>query len=200
MTTKRKIIYVCLGLFLLFAGCSGYRGYNRLVDKEEAKNEKWSQVQSQYQRRADLIPNIVDAVENVARFEKGTLEAVTQARASATKVTIDPSNLTPEKMAQFENAQATIGSSLSRLLVSVERYPELKSNQQFSELIAELSGTENRIQLARRHFNESVLDYNKGMRKFPSVIWAKMFSFQQSAYFEADSKAQSAPKVHMHIN
>jgi LemA protein len=162
---------------------------------EETVTAKWSQVENVYQRRSDLIPNLVNTVKTEANFEKSTLEAVIQARASATQVKIDPTNLTPESMKAFEAAQGQLGTTLSRLLVTMEQYPNLKSNEAFNQLMSQLEGTENRITVERREFNIAVQDYNKYIRRFPKNVWAGMFGFQTKAYFQADKGAEKTPTV-----
>jgi LemA protein len=176
---------------LLMSSC----GYNSMVEKDEAITEQWAQVETQYQRRADLIPNLVNTVKGYADFEQETITGVIEARAKATSVQIDASNLTEENMAAFQKAQGQVTSSLSRLLVSVERYPELKANQNFMDLQAQLEGTENRIAVARRRFNEVVKDYNTYIRKFPRNMYAGMFDFEKRTYFEAEEGNEKAPTV-----
>lgn len=173
-------------------GCS----YNGMVKKQEAVESAWSQVENVYQRRADLIPNLVNTVKGAANFEKETLEAVIQARASATQVKVDPTNLDPASLQKFEQAQTGLSSALSRLLVSVERYPELKANQNFRDLQVQLEGTENRISEERRKFNLVVQEYNSSIRSFPNNLMAGMFGFEKKAYFEAITEgAEKAPEV-----
>jgi LemA protein len=169
--------------------------YNRLVSKNEEANAAWQNVESDYQRRLDLIPNLVSTVKGYADFEKSTLEAVVQARAQATQVKFDASNLNKENLQKFQEAQGAVSSSLSRLLVTVEQYPNLKANQNFLELQAELTGTENRIKVSRNNFNEAVKNYNLSVKSFPTNIMASMFGFQARAYFESDAGAEKAPKV-----
>ncbi|MFN9596685.1 MAG: LemA family protein [Bacteroidota bacterium] len=169
--------------------------YNRLVSKNEEANAAWQNVESDYQRRLDLIPNLVSTVKGYADFEKSTLEAVVQARAQATQVKLDASNLNKENLQKFQEAQGAVSSSLSRLLVTVEQYPNLKANQNFLELQAELTGTENRIKVSRNNFNEAVKNYNLSVKSFPTNIMASMFGFQARAYFESDAGAEKAPKV-----
>ena len=169
--------------------------YNRLVSKNEEANAAWQNVESDYQRRLDLIPNLVSTVKGYADFEKSTLEAVVQARAQATQVKFDATNLNKENLQKFQEAQGAVSSSLSRLLVTVEQYPNLKSNQNFLELQAELTGTENRIKVSRNNFNEAVKNYNLSVKSFPTNIMASMFGFQARAYFESDAGAEKAPKV-----
>lgn len=185
-------IVVALLALLLMGGCNSYNGF---VNSEEDVKKSWSDVQSQYQRRSDLIPNLVATVKGAADFERGTLEAVTNARARATSVNIDPSNLSPEAIQQFQAAQGELSSSLSRLLVSVERYPELKANANFRDLSVQLEGTENRITVARDRFNEQVTAYNKHVRKFPASFFAGIFGFDTKGQFEAEAGSENAPKV-----
>lgn len=167
-----------------------------MVDKRENVTGKWAQVQNAYQRRADLIPNLVNTVKGAANFERETLTQVVEARAKATSVNITSADsLTPQKFQQFQQAQDALGSSLSRLLVSVERYPELKANQNFLELQAQLEGTENRISVERKNFNDAVQDYNSYIARFPNNLSAGMFGFQPKPYFEAQAGADKSPQV-----
>ena len=168
---------------------------NGLVAQDEGVSTAWANVQSQYQRRADLIPNLVETVTGYAQHEEGTFTAVVEARAKATQVTVDPTNLTPEKLKEFQAAQGELSSALGRLLALQENYPELKANEQFSELQAQLEGTENRINKARDDFNNAVQDYNLKVRQFPGSIVAGMAGFDVKTKFEADAAAQTAPKV-----
>jgi LemA protein len=170
-------------------------GYNSMVEKQEAVEGQWAQVQNVYQRRMDLIPNLVETVKGVANFEKSTLEAVVQARAEATKTTINASDLTPEKVAQFQKAQEGLTGALSKFMSIVENYPDLKANQNFTELQAQLEGTENRITVERMKFNEAVQEYNTYIRKFPNNMTAGMFGFEKKGYFEASAGADKAPTV-----
>jgi len=170
-------------------------GYNTMVTLDEGISSQWAQVENAYQRRADLIPNLVNTVKGYADFEKETLTQVIEARSKATSVNINPGNLTPEAINQFQNAQAGLSSALSKLMVVVERYPELKANQNFLELQAQLEGTENRISVERRKFNEATRQYNTYIRKFPKNIVAGIFSFDKKAYFEAEEGAKEVPKV-----
>jgi len=169
--------------------------YNNMVQKEEVCSQAWANVENVYQRRADLIPNLVKTVQGAAQFEKSTLEAVINARAKATSVQVDPSNLTEESIAKFQAAQDQLSSALSRLLVTIEKYPELKANQNFLELQAQLEGTENRIAVERNKFNETVNDYNSYIRKFPNNIVASLFNFDKKGYFKASAGAENAPAV-----
>jgi len=169
--------------------------YNEFVIKEEKINGQWAEVETQYQRRADLIPNLVNTVKGYADFEQETLTSVVEARSKATSVQIDPTNLTPEKLAEFQQAQDQLSGALSRLLVTVEKYPDLKANQNFLELQAQLEGTENRISVARRNFNESIKDYNTALRVFPNNLFAGWYGFAAKGYFEAAAGAENAPTV-----
>ena len=184
------ILLIIIGLGSL-SGCS----YNSLVTLDENVNQSWANVETAYQRRADLIPNLVKTVEGAADFERSTLEAVISARAKATSIEIDPSNVTPEQFAQFQEAQNEVSGALSRLLVTVERYPELKANQNFLKLQDDLVSTENQILTARTRFNEAVQSYNGKVRRFPSNITAGIFGFDQKPYFEAQEGAENAPEV-----
>lgn len=166
-----------------------------MVSQEEAIEGQWSQVENAYQRRADLIPNLVNTVKGYANFEKETLTQVIEARSKATSVNIDANQLTPENVARFEQAQAGLSSALSRLLAVAEAYPDLKANQNFLELQAQLEGTENRIAVERGRFNEAVQQYNTLIRRFPSNITAKIFGFEKKAYFQAKEGSDKAPEV-----
>ncbi len=170
-------------------------GYNTMVEKDEAVSHAWSNVENQYQRRADLIPNLVNTVKGYAAHEKETLEAVVAARSKATQVTVDAENLTPEKLKAYQEAQGEIGGALSRLLAISENYPELKANENFKELQAQLEGTENRISVERRNFNEASRDYNTYIRKFPNNIFSSLFGFEKRPYFEAEAGTEKAPTV-----
>jgi LemA protein len=194
MNSKNLGIIIVLGLILLLGGC-GCSGYNTMVSQDQNVKGKWGNVQSEYQRRSDLIPNLVSTVQGAADFEKSTLTDVINARAKATSTTIDPTNLTPESIAKFQQAQGELSGALSRLLVSVERYPELKANQNFRDLQAQLEGTENRIKVARNDFNTSVQTFNTTVKSFPNNIFAGMFGFKEKGYFAADPGADKAPTV-----
>lgn len=170
-------------------------GYNSMVQLDENVKGKWGEVQTQYQRRADLIPNLVNTVKGVANFEKETLTAVIEARAKATSVQVDPSKLTPESIQQFQQAQGAVTSALGKLLAVSEAYPQLKANENFSTLQAQLEGTENRISVSRRDFNESVQGYNSKIRSFPTNLSAKIFGFTEKGYFQAEAGSDKAPKV-----
>ena len=186
------LIVVLLIVVLFFIGIGRY---NNLVRKDEKVNQSWAQVENVYQRRADLIPNLVSTVKGYANFEKETLTQVIEARSKATSVNVNAENLTPEAVSQFENAQGQLTSALSRLMVVVERYPELKANQNFLELQAQLEGTENRIAVERKRFNEDVMDFNNAIRTFPGNVYASLFGFEKKGYFTATEGAETAPKV-----
>jgi len=183
-------------LLLLFSVASlSSCGYNTMVEKQENVEQQWAQVQNVYQRRLDLIPNLVNTVKGVADYEKSTLTQVIEARAKATSVNVDASKLSPEQIANFQQTQDQLGSALNRLIVSVEKYPELRGTQNFLELQAQLEGTENRISVERRNFNEAVMDYNAYIRKFPQNMIAGMFDFEKKGYFQAAAGAEKAPEV-----
>lgn len=184
---------VLLGILLMYSYFKNL--YNQMVNKQEETTKQWADVENVYQRRMDLIPNLVSTVKGYANFEKETLTQVIEARAKATSVNIKADNLSPEAMAQFQQAQDGLGSALARLMVVVEKYPELKANQGFLELQAQLEGTENRIATERRKFNEVVQDYNMYIRRFPNNIFAGMFGFEKKGYFEATAGAEKAPEV-----
>lgn len=173
----------------------GISGYNGLVNDSENVDNNWANVETQYQRRADLIPNLVNTVKGYATHEKETLEGVMKARSEATQTKVDPTNLTPQKLAEYQKAQAGISQALGRLMVIQERYPDLKANQNFQELQAQLEGTENRINVARKDFNDAAKKYNVSIRSFPKNILANMFGFEKKVYFEAQSGAEKAPEV-----
>ncbi len=170
-------------------------GYNGLVKADEAVSNAWSNVENQYQRRADLIPNLVNTVKGYASHEKETLDAVISARTRATQVTVDADNLTPEKLLEYQKAQGEVGAALGRLLAITEAYPDLKANQNFLELQAQLEGTENRISVERRNFNDVAKSYNTSIRTFPRNLLAGMFGFEKRPYFEAQEGAEQAPVV-----
>ena len=172
-----------------------YMTYNGLVTKDEAVKTAWSNVETQYQRRADLIPNLVNTVKGYAAHESQTLEAVTAARANATSVNLSVDELTPERMAEFQQAQSRLQSALGRLIAVSERYPDLKANRNFMELQAQLEGTENRIAVARKDFNEVARNYNVSVRRFPNNLGAGMFGFETKPYFDAAAGSETAPVV-----
>ena len=169
--------------------------YNSMVKMDENVKTKWAAVQSQYQRRSDLIPNLVNTVKGAANFEKSTLTAVVEARAKATAVQVDPTKLTPESIKAFQAAQGELSSALGRLLAVTENYPNLKTNENFLALQAQIEGTENRIQVARQDFNTAVQEFNTKIRSFPANITAKMFGFGEKGYFTAEPGSDKAPKV-----
>jgi LemA protein len=185
------IALVVLGVAAIW----GISKYNGLVGAQESIESVWAKVETQYQRRADLIPNLVNTVKGYADFEQETLTKVIEARAKATQTTIDPTNMTAEQLQQFQGAQGELSGALSRLLVTIERYPELKANQNFLELQAELAGTENRIGVARDNFNTEAKSYNTKIKKFPTNLIANLFNFDAKPYFESDPGSQNAPKV-----
>ena len=191
----RNIILIVVIAFILILGGCGCSGYNNLVKEDEVVKKEWANVQTEYQRRADLVPNLVNTVKGAANFEQETLTRVIEARAKATSVNISADSLTPANMQKFQAAQAELGGALSRLLVSVERYPELKANQNFLQLQGQLESIENSIGNSRRRFNEVVNSYNVQVRRFPTNIFAGMFGFKQRQPFTADEGAQTAPKV-----
>lgn len=187
------IIIVVVVVLAIYAWIKG--SYNGMVQRQEGVEAQWAQVENVYQRRADLIPNLVLTVKGYASHEANTLKEVIEARAKATNVTIDPSNISPEQLAQFQEAQDNLSGALSRLLVNMERYPELKANENFMALQSQLEGTENRITVERQKFNESARNYNQYIRMFPRNIIAGMFDFEKVGYFKAQAGADTAPKV-----
>lgn len=184
------IVVILIGIFRWGVGLN-----NTMVEKQETARTQWANVESAYQRRSDLIPNLVSTVKGYADFEKETLESVIQARANATKTTIDPSNITPEQMAQFQESQNSLSGALSRLMVVVERYPDLKANQNFLELQSQLEGTENRINVERNRFNTVAKDYNIYIKKFPASVVAGFLNFDEMALFQAAPGSEQAPEV-----
>ena len=185
-----SIVAVIAAIVFWFIG-----SYNSMVTAEENVETSWAQVENQYQRRADLIPNLVNTVKGYAAHESSTLEAVIDARSRATQITIDPSKATPEQLMAFQNAQGELTQALGRLLALSESYPDLKANQNFLELQSQLEGTENRITVARNAFNEAARQFNTMIRRFPGNIVASMFGFEKKPYFEAEQGAEKAPKV-----
>ena len=194
MSSKNLIIIIILAAILLLGGC-GCTGYNGLVNQDESVKNAWNKVQSDYQRRADLIPNLVQTVKGEANFEQTTLQNVIQARASATQIKVDASNLTPEKLQQYQAAQGQLSQALGRLLAVSENYPNLRANDAFRGLQAQLEGTENRIKVSRNDFNDAIQSYNVKVRTFPMNIFAGMFGFHVKEGFKADEGSQNAPKV-----
>ena len=191
---KNTIIIIIIAAVALIA-LWAISGYNGLVTAEENVSAQWANVESQYQRRADLIPNLVATVKGYATHENETLEGVVAARAKATQLTVDFDDLTPEKMQQYQAAQGELSSALGRLLMITENYPDLKANQNFLELQAQLEGTENRIAVERQRFNEMAKGYNTNIRRFPKNMLASMFGFEKKPYFEAEAGASQAPRV-----
>jgi len=192
---KKNRTWVIIAIIVLILILWGVRRYNSFITLEEGVTNQWSNVENVYQRRADLIPNLVNTVKGYADFEQQTLTQVIEARAKATSVTVDPTNLTPESLAAFQQAQDGLSSALSRLLVTIERYPDLKANQNFLELQSQLESTENRIAVERRKFNETVRGYNTTIRRFPSNIIAGITGFDQKGYFQAAVGSENAPTV-----
>jgi LemA protein len=194
MKSKNLGLIIILGALLVFGGCA-CTGYNGLVQQDENVRKTWNNVQSEYQRRNDLIPNLVNTVKGAANFEQQTLVQLMEARAKATSVNIDPANITPEKLAEFQQAQSQISSGIGRLLAVVENYPDLKANANFQALQAQLEGTENRIKVARNDFNGAVQEYNVKVRSFPMNMLAGMFGFKFKPGFQADPGSERAPEV-----
>lgn len=186
-----KTLLVLLAGSLMFSSC----GYNSMVQKEEQITKQWADVEAQYQRRSDLIPNLVSTVKGYADFEQQTLTDVVEARSKATSVQVNAQDLDEESIQKFQQAQKQLSGALSRLLVSVERYPDLKASTQFSQLQAQLEGTENRINVARIKYNEAVMEYNSYIRQFPRNITAGIFDFEKKGYFEAEAGTENAPTV-----
>ena len=192
---KKNRTWIIVGIIVLLSVLWGVRRYNGFITLEEGVTGQWANVENVYQRRGDLIPNLVNTVKGYADFEQETLTQVIEARAKATSVTIDPTNLTPQSLAAFQQAQDGLSSALSRLLVTIERYPDLKANQNFLALQDQLEGTENRIAVERRKFNEITRGYNTTIRKFPASIIAGITGFDQKGYFEAIEGSETAPVV-----
>jgi LemA protein len=192
MKKKSTIITIAIVAVVAIWAVSAYNG---LVNLDEGVANKWGDVETQYQRRADLIPNLVNTVKGYATHEQETLESVVAARSQATQIKVDPENLTPEKLAEFQKAQGEVTSALGKLLAITENYPDLKANQNFLELQAQLEGTENRINVARVNFNDATKKYNTAIRRFPKNILAGMFGFEKRSYFEAQDGAETAPQV-----
>lgn len=190
---KKSSIILIAVLAVLAVWCIS--AYNSLVQLDENVTAAWGNVETQYQRRADLIPNLVNVVKGYAKHEQGTLTAVIEARSKATSVTIDPSNITPEELAKFQEAQQGVTSALGKLLAVAEAYPDLKADTHFSELQAQLEGTENRIAESRRVFNETAKEYNRKLRTFPNNILGGIFGLSTRSYFESEYGANKAPKV-----
>lgn len=194
ITFMKKTWIIIIAVIAVIA-IYGVSSYNSMVSQEEAVGTAWSNVENQYQRRADLIPNLVNTVKGYAAHEKETFDAVVSARAKATQTTVSIDDLTPEKMEAYQRAQGEVGSALSHLLAVTENYPELKANENFQTLQAQLEGTENRISVERRNFNDVARAYNTSIRRFPKNIFAGMFGFEKRPYFEAQEGAEKAPEV-----
>ena len=195
MNVKKNLGWIIPVGILVLVVLWAIGGYNGMVKMDEQVQNSWANVETQYQRRADLIPNLVSTVKGYAKHEQQTLEEVVKARSEATQVKVDAENLTPEKLAAFQKAQSGVSSALGRLLAVAENYPDLKANQNFLELQSQLEGTENRITVARKDFNDAAKSYNQSIRQFPKNILAGMFGFEKKSYFEAEAGSEKAPKV-----
>ena len=191
---KNKGLIITIVVIALVA-IWGISSYNGLVSMDENVSNSWANVETQYQRRSDLIPNLVNTVKGYAKHESETLESVMAARSQATQVKIDPSNCTPQQLAAYQKAQGDVTTALGKLLAITENYPDLKANQNFLELQSQLEGTEIRINVARKDFNDTAKKYNASLRRFPRNIIASMFGFEKRNYFEAEAGAEKAPKV-----
>lgn len=192
---KKNKGWIIAGVVILALVLWGVSGYNSLVGMDEEVNGRWANVETQYQRRSDLLPNLVSTVKGYAAHEKSTLEAVMAARSQATQVKIDPSNCTPQQLAAYQKAQGDVTTALGKLLAISENYPQLKANENFLELQSQLEGTENRINVARKDFNDAAKKFNMSIRRFPKSIIASMCGFEKRSYFEAEAGADKAPKV-----
>ncbi|MDZ4666307.1 MAG: LemA family protein [bacterium] len=192
---RSNIILLAIGAALLLLVFNGCGSYNTMVTKQESTSSAWAQVENVYQRRLDLIPNLVNTVKGVANFEQKTLTDVINARASATQMKVDASKLSPEQLQKFQSSQGELSQALGRLMVVAEQYPQLKATQNFLELQSQLEGTENRIAVERGKFNDIVKDYNSYIRKFPQVLYAGIIGFDKKGYFEAVAGAEKAPEV-----
>lgn len=195
MNVKKNLGWIIPVGILVLVVLWAIGGYNGMVKMDEQVQNSWANVETQYQRRADLIPNLVSTVKGYAKHEQQTLEDVVKARSEATQVKVDAENLTPEKLAAFQKAQSGVSSALGRLLAVAENYPDLKANQNFLELQSQLEGTENRITVARKDFNDTAKSYNQAIRQFPKNILAGLFGFEKKSYFEAEAGSEKAPKV-----
>lgn len=195
MNVKKNLGWIIPLAIVALLALWGAGAYNGMVSMDENVQNKWANVETQYQRRADLIPNLVNTVKGYAAHEKTTLEEVVKARSEATSVKIDPTNITPEQMKQYQAAQGSVSSALGRLLMVAENYPELKANENFLELQSQLEGTENRINVALKDFNDAAKEYNVSIRRFPKSIIAGMFGFEKKTYFEAEAGSEKAPDV-----
>ena len=194
MSVKKNLGWIIPVGILVVVVLWAIGGYNGMVKMDEQVQNSWANVETQYQRRADLIPNLVSTVKGYAKHEQQTLEDVVKARSEATQVKVDAENLTPEKLAAFQKAQSGVSSALGRLLAVAENYPDLKANQNFLELQSQLEGTENRITVARKDFNDTAKSYNQAIRQFPKNILAGLFGFEKKSYFEAEAGSEKAPK------
>lgn len=192
---KKHLGLVIAGAIIVVIVLWAISGYNGMVSMDEKVENQWSNVETQYQRRADLIPNLVNTVKGYATHEQQTLQNVVKARSEATQVKVDPTDLTPEKMAEYQKAQGNISTAIGRLLMVAENYPDLKANENFKELQSQLEGTENRITVARKDFNDAAKEYNTAIRRFPKNLLASIFGFEKKAYFEAESGTEKAPEV-----
>lgn len=195
MSKPRNMGWIIAGAVVLVLVLWGIGSYNGLVGMDEEVNGKWANVETQYQRRSDLVPNLVATVKGYAQHEQSTLEAVMKARSQATQIKVDPANCTPQQLAAYQKAQGDVTSALGKLLAITENYPQLKANENFLELQSQLEGTENRINVARKDFNDAAQEYNKSIRRFPRSVIAGMCGFDKRTYFEAEAGADKAPKV-----
>lgn len=195
MKNPKHLGWLIVGAFVIVVAMWAIGGYNGLISLDEGVQNQWANVETQYQRRADLIPNLVNTVKGYAKHEQSTLEGVVKARSEATSVKIDPTNLTPEKLAEYQKAQGSLSTALGKLIAIQENYPELKANENFQALQSQLEGTENRITVARKDFNDAAKEYNTTIRRFPKSILASLFGFDKKAYFEAAEGAEKAPTV-----
>ena len=191
----KKSSVLILGIIVLVVVLWGVKAYNNMVSQEEGVSTAWANVESQYQRRADLIPNLVNTVKGYAAHESETLQAVVNARTKATSINIDAENMTAEQLKEYQKAQSEVGGALGRLIAVAESYPDLKANQNFLELQAQLEGTENRIAVERKNFNEAAKKFNTYIRKFPQSLLSGVFGFDKKPYFEAEEGSQKAPTV-----
>lgn len=192
---KKSYIWIGIAILVIIVMVGSCSTYNSMVTMEEGINKSWSNVENQYQRRSDLIPNLVNTVKGYAKHEQGTLQSVIAARAKATQISVDPENLTPEKLQAYQKAQGDVTTALGKLLAITENYPDLKANQNFLELQAQLEGTENRISVERTRFNEETRTYNSTIRRFPKNIIASLFGFEKKGYFEAQEGTEKAPTI-----
>ena len=190
-----SIVLIILAALLLMGGCSAVSGYNNMNALQKITDEKWAEVQSSYQRRSDLVPNLVATVKGAANFEQKTLTDVIEARAKATQMNVNAGDLTPEKLRQFQQTQGQLSQSLGRLMVVSEQYPQLRATQAFSDLQTQLEGTENRIKVSRDAYNNAVQEFNTKISNFPQNLFAAMFHFKEKPWFKADEGAQNSPKV-----